>query len=126
MKTFAIMSDDGTYPTSVWSTNIASLSAPNGAIDAPDGVETMMLTDGAWVQRPVIPDPVVMDSIVRFEGVPDGASCEILDRDYAYVAAVVAAESGVIEFQIKDVGTYQLEVTAPLPWIPKTLNVVIT
>jgi hypothetical protein len=125
MKTFAIMSDDGTYPTSVWATNIAHLSAPEGTVDAPEGAETMMFVNGFWIQRPVVPDPVVIGKMIRFEGIPDGASCEVLDRDYAYVAAVVAAESGVIEFQIDDAGSYQLDVSVPLPWLAKTWTVVI-
>ena len=84
-----------------------------------------MFVNGVWVQRPTIPDPVIIGNIVLFEGVPDGASCEVLDRDYNYVAAVVAAESGVIEFQIDGAGSYQLDVSVPPPWLAKTLNVVI-
>ena len=125
MRTFATMSADGIYPLSVWVTNIAQLSAPEGAVDAPEGAETMMFVNGFWVQRPVVPDPVVIGNMIRFEGVPDEASCEVLDRDYNYVAAVVVAESGVIEFQIDDAGSYQLDVSVPLPWLAKTLNVVI-
>ncbi len=123
MFQFAFLNEEGTVQTLG-----ANRHLPEGAIAVTGALEAyaaMMFVEGVWVPRPAISEPVISGNIVRIEGVPDGASCEIRDRDFNYIAAVVAAESGIIEFQINDAGTYQLEVSAPLPWLSKTVNVVI-
>lgn len=123
MVQFAFLNEDGTVQSLG-----ANQSLPEGAIALTGVLEAyaaMMFVEGVWVARPAPNEPVLTGNIVRFEGLPNGASCEIRDRDFNYVAAVIAAESGIIEFQIADAGTYQLEVSAPLPWLSKTINVVI-
>jgi hypothetical protein len=125
MRFYAAMDDTGTYPLVVYTTNIAGRPVPQGMIDAPNLVEGMMLTGGQWVARPALADPVLTGNVVRFENIPEGTFCEVLDLGYQFIAGQIEATNGIIEFQIADAGTYQLEVSAPLPWLSKTINVVI-
>jgi hypothetical protein len=123
MFKFAILNEDGTVQSLG-----ANLHLPAGAVAVNGTLETyaaMMFVDGVWAPRPAPDEPVITGNILRFEGLPDGASCEIRDLDFNYIAGQVDAVDGVIEFQISDAGTYQLEVSAPLPWLSKTINVVI-
>lgn len=125
MKTYAEMDSTGTYPVKVYTTNITTLSMPIGVVLAPTGAEGMMLSEGVWVLRPVLVDPVILNNIVRFSEAPAGAVCEIFDTTYNYLAGTVYEEDGIVEFEISSAGNYQITVFMPLPWVPKTVNVVI-
>lgn len=108
-----------TYPVEGW------LELPPGL--SMEAAAVMMLCDGQWCPRPCIAAPsqeqVTEGLVVGFQDLPEGAVCEIFDRAFQEVLDRVPARKGCITFMIADPGTYQLDLTAPAPWIGLTLNV---
>lgn len=131
MRYFAQMSEDGVLPLIIRNDPPEPRSA---WVAMPPGVNMsdcagMMLINGEWQPRPRAAAPaiarVTLGWEVRFDGVPDGASCDVYDRDFQELLDDVPANQGSIAFLITDPGTYQLDVTVPAPWVGLTLNVVL-
>lgn len=126
MTNFALM--DGQYPVSLG----ASDRVPEGAMLLPDGVDvaiyaTKWLVEGVWVARPEISAPTVtqtVDGWMVSYAAPDGSVCDVMDRDLGWLDRVEAA-GGSIQFVLADAGPYQIEVTAPRPWLGRTDNLVL-
>ena len=106
--------------------------AAEGWVQLPAGLSmedacTMMRVEDAWLPRPRVTAPVVKAVtggwIIVIDGLPEGAVCDVHDRDLHEMLDTVMPEAGVIAFLLIDPGTYQLDITAPAPWIGLTQNV---
>lgn len=124
---WAHLDDSGVYPLELLSYEV------KGWVQLPAGTSieaaiTLMLVKGEWQQRPAITAPTIRAAkegwIVAYAAAPDGAVCEVVDRDLGWLDSV-KAEGGALQFILADAGPYQLEVTAPLPWLGRTDNVVL-
>ena len=134
MQIYATLDPTGTYPQELRGFIGKLTEAPVDMIAMPadktiNDCAFLMLVNGLWVARPIIERPII-ESIadgfsVVFAFVPDRAICTVFDLDYGVSLGEVAAENMEIMFQIASAGRYQLDVTAPLPWVPLTLNVLL-
>ena len=123
---YAKMDDSGVYPAEL------KTYAAEGWVALPAGTTVdvavgLMLAGGAWVARPAIAAPTVTRTDAGWEvqyTVPEGAACDVVDRDLGWLDSV-AASGGLIAFMLADAGPYQLEVTAPRPWLGRTDNLVL-
>jgi hypothetical protein len=123
---YAKMDDSGLYPVELQSIPREGwVALPAGT--AAEVAVAMMLVEGAWVARPAIAAPTITRTDAGWAvayTAPDGAVCAVVDRDLGWLANVEAL-GGYIEFLLGDAGPYQLEVTAPLPWLGRTDNLVL-
>lgn len=114
---YAIMDVLGVYPLSVG----ANFKIPDGAVVVEDDALSYlsrMLVDGIWEERPVISEPVITpDGTVTFADLPDGAVATVVDIETGAVLGTVAADIGVIEFQLVDPARYAIEIVMPLPYM---------
>ena len=135
MQIYAKLDPTGTYPQELRTFIVELDEPPVGMVAMPtaktiNDCASLMLVNGLWVARPIIERPII-ESIadgfsVVFAFVPTtGTTCTVLDLDYSVMLGEIVAENMEIMFQIASAGRYQLEVTAPLPWIGLTLNVVL-
>lgn len=129
MISYALMDETGQIPVALG----RSARPPVGAMHLPNvpdvsALAGRMLVDGSWIDRPTLAAPVITQTaagwMVAYVDVPDGAICDVADRDLGWLDRV-DAEGGAIEFTLPDAGPYQLEITAPLPWLGRTDNVVL-
>lgn len=101
---------------------------PEGFVQAPnirpELVYDLMVVDGEWVPRPVLPDPVTVDGVTTIKGVPPGTVCEVNDLDVGVILATIEEDGGLIEIDLPDPGTYLLEYTPPRPYLPLSVRVV--
>lgn len=123
---WARMDETGVYPL-----EIKTVTA-NGWVAMPHGLAcevaaAMMLVNGEWVDRPAVKAPTVTRSkegwVIAYDA-PKGAVCDVVDRDLGWLDTV-AATGDRLEFVLADAGPYQLEITAPLPWLGRTDNLVL-
>lgn len=128
MTLWARMDDSGCIPQELRS------YATEGWVQMPAGLSiedaaALMLVKGAWQARPRAPSPSIRPTKsgwkITIDGLPEGACCDVYDRDFHELLDDVPAEGGVIAFLITDPGTYQLDITVPTPWIGLTVNVVL-
>lgn len=104
-------------------------SIPDGFVQVPDDIPygmigSMMVVDGEWVPRPVLPDPVTVDGVTTMKGAPPGTVCEVNDLDVGVILATVEEDGGLIEIELPDPGTYLLEYAPPRPYLPLSVRVV--
>lgn len=124
---WAHMDDTGVYPLELRS------GEAEGWVRLPAGTSieaaiAMMFVKGAWQARPAIAAPTITAAkagwIVVYATPLEGAACDVVDRDLGWLDQV-PSEGGALTFLLADAGRYQLEVTAPLPWLGRTDNVVL-
>jgi hypothetical protein len=106
--------------------------ATEGWVQMPAGLSIeeasgLMLVNGEWCPRPRVTALQIARGKSGWEihshGLPEGACCDVYDRDFHELLDDVPAERGVIAFLITDPGTYQFDITVPTPWIGLTMNV---
>jgi hypothetical protein len=120
------MDDSGLYPVELRSSSLEGwVALPAGT--AAEVAIAMMLAGGAWVARPAIAAPTVTRSaegwVIEFAA-PDGAVCDVVDPYLGWLGSADAS-AGALAFVLADAGRYQLEVTAPRPWLGRTDNLVL-
>lgn len=134
MQIYATLDPTNTYPLELRSFIAVLDQPPPGMFALPagktiDDCAALMRVEGLWVPRPVFGKPVIGRTTtgftIRVDPAPQFASCTIFDRDYGVILGEVAADDLVLVFEIADAGRYQLDFTAPLPWVGLTLNVVL-
>lgn len=125
-KLYAKMDDSGLYPVELQS------SQREGWVALPPGTAAevairLMLVKNEWAERPAIKAPTVSRNkegwVVAYE-TPKEAVCDIVDRDLGWLDKVEASGDRLV-FVLADAGPYQLEITAPLPWLGRTDNLVL-
>ena len=123
---YAKMDDSGVYPAEL------KTYAAEGWVALPAGTTVevavgLMLAEGAWVARPAIAAPTVTRGaegwVIEFAA-PDGAVCDVVDPYLGWLGSADAS-AGALAFVLADAGRYQLEVTAPRPWLGRTDNLVL-
>lgn len=105
--------------------------APEGAVTLPKGVHyrdavTCMMVDEALVQRPRSPAPVQIEGGWGVYNCPEGTIVDIWDMtsEPEEIARVVTdAIEPNVEFSLLDVGTYEVSVTSPLPYLRTKIRV---
>lgn len=125
-KLWAKMDDSWVYPVELRSEEAEGWLALPAGTPAETAVK-MMRADGEWVIRPQITAPTVTrtaDGWLISYAAPDGSACDVVDRDLGWLDRVEAA-GGSIQFVLADAGPYQIEVTAPRPWLGRTDNLVL-
>lgn len=127
-KLWARMDEAGCIPQELRS------YATEGWVPMPSGLSVeaasgLMRIKGDWLARPRVAAPTVTAVKggwqVVIDGLPDGARCDVYDRDFHELLDDIPAERGTIAFLIADPGQYQIDITAPAPWIGRTVNVVL-
>lgn len=123
---YAKMDDSGVYPVELRSSPLEGwVALPAGT--AAEVAIAMMLADGAWVARPAIAAPTVTRGaegwVIEFAA-PDGAVCDVVDPYLGWLGSADAS-AGALAFVLAEAGRYQLEVTAPRPWLGRTDNLVL-
>lgn len=98
---------------------------PENSILSPDQTDPMVyntyyLVDGALTPRPFSPVPETLPGGgYRISGCPVGTSVQIRDliggEDMAEI--LTTAEQPDVDFEFPDVGDYEVEVDAPLPYV---------
>lgn len=106
-----------TYPAPGW------VAMPAGS-DAT--LAALMLQDGVWVPRPMLPAAVEAMGpaglIVIVEGLPDDAVITVHDIETGELLAVEGPVEGTVELMFADAGRYQLDASAPRPWMGWTIG----
>lgn len=123
---YAKMDDSGLYPVELRSSPLEGwVALPAGT--AAEVAIAMMLAGGIWVARPAIAAPTVTRGeegwVIEFAA-PDGAVCDVVDVHLGWLGSADAS-AGALAFVLADAGRYQLEVTAPRPWLGRTDNLVL-
>lgn len=126
MISFAILGADGIPTTLGRETDI-----PAGAVALPEGMSPdiatrMYVADGVWLMRPVVSVPLSRSGVdyrASWEGLPDGATATVCDIAGNVVLGSVEAVGGALEVHLPDPGQYEIDITAPRPWIGATVRV---
>lgn len=77
---------------------------------------------GVWVPRSEAPPLVVAAPLVTCEGLPPGSVVTVTDGETGEVLATLTDPTF---FDLPDPGPYAVEVTPPLPWLPRSLLVIV-
>lgn len=109
----------------------AEATMPEGAVPLPEGMTpeiaaAMYVRDGGWLLRPVIAPPVLRDGPAYsavWSDVPDGAVARLMDCATGSRLGPFEASGGVIEITELPPGEYELDMTAPKPWLGFTVRV---
>lgn len=120
---WATLDPSGFYPLSAG----RGIAMPQGAVEVPGDllpaqVIRMMLDGGEWVPRPEVPPLVVAAPQVTCEGLPPGSVVTVTDGETGEVLATLTDPTF---FELPDPGPYSVEVTPPLPWLPRSLLVIV-
>lgn len=123
---WAHLDDSGVYPLELLSYEVEGWKQMPAGTSIETAV-TLMLVKGEWVERPAVKAPTVTRSkegwVIAYDA-PKGAVCDVVDRDLGWLDTVDATGDR-LEFVLADAGPYQLEITAPLPWLGRTDNLVL-
>lgn len=129
MIRWAILDDDG-YPTVTQTDTLM----PVGAVLTPSRVSVsdvflLRFVDGLWQGRPVL-DPWVVTStdpmIITASNLPAGTTFEVWDAEIDFLLATLPEMSGIITFELEDVGAYRVRLLPPRPYLPETQYIEVT
>jgi len=121
---WATLDPTGVYPQTAG----RGLGLPEGAIEVPGDllprqIIRMMLDGGGWVPRPEVPPLAVTGGLVTCEGLPPGSVVTVTDGETGEVLATLTDPTF---FELPDPGPYSVDVTPPLPCLPRSLLVIVT
>lgn len=120
---YVIMLPGGRYPKSC----MASSEEPEGAILAPQDIPStvlvnMQFVDEAWIDRPVL-EPATTETGVVYNDAPAGSVIQVIDVETGQVLGSATPVGATITIDLPDDGTYLLEGTYPLPYLPTSHRV---
>lgn len=105
----------------------------DGAVELPEGVTPMAsigmrLVDGVFVPRPDLPDPVISQAegqglTISFADLPPSTVAEIIDAEIGVSLGFEPEANGLIQIELPDPGRYEIILTPPRPYLPRSLNV---
>lgn len=110
----------------------SGFTLPDGAIELPEGLTAMasvhhMLVGGAFVPRPVLPNPVInrLDAgvLVQFTDLPTGTMAEVIDAAIGCTLGSEPEAKGAILIELPEPGLYLIEVTPPRPFLPLSVKI---
>ena len=101
-------------------------SLPKGAVLLPDEAAlsrlgSLMLREGVWTERPALPKAEPVDKGFTLGTVPDRA--EIVVTDLGTGLQMLPAAIWKFTYPLPEDGTFQITVTAPLPWLPSSITI---
>ncbi|MDP2738707.1 MAG: hypothetical protein Q8O82_08405 [Pseudorhodobacter sp.] len=88
----------------------------------PAQIMRMMLEGGVWVPRPELVAPVVTPGLVVCADLPAGTLATVTDGETGEVLATITDPTRI---ELPDPGPYSVEVTPPLPCLPRSLLVIV-
>jgi len=120
---WATLDPTGVYPHTAG----RGAGLPEGAVEVPGDllpaqIIRMMLDGGVWVPRPEVPPLVIALPLVTCEGLPTGSTVTVTDGETGEVLATLTDPAF---FELPDPGPYAVEVMPPLPWLPRSLLVIV-
>ena len=101
---------------------------PDGAVELPPGYDTadlprLIYVDGAWQERPQLPQPVITAQGVEVTGLPQDAVLTAL-RLGSDDRWQEPGKAGAARLSLPENGTFEVIVQAPLPWLGRDLVIV--
>ena len=106
---------------------------PVSALELPKDISPivsigMMLVGGAFVPRPDLPDPVITQAerqglTIQFSDLPESTVAEIIDAAIGCLLGFEPEAKGLIQIELPDAGRYEIMLTPPRPYLPRSLNV---
>lgn len=109
----------------------AEAAVPDGSVPLPEGMTPeiaalMYVADGEWLMRPVISPPIEREGLsysASWGDAPDGAVAIVTCCTTGNRLGPFAASGGSIRTPELPPGEYEIDMTAPKPWLGFTVRV---
>lgn len=97
--------------------DLTSTHQGDDMVEVPDGIDPMthMCPSGIWVPRPRV-ELSVQGNRIDLAGMPPGTVLEVIDVG-ASATLLTDTLEGDESLMLVDPGSYQIEVTPPMPWL---------